>query len=101
METHKTIQTQQWSEEAVEPLSLERNSIIVEDWFRQIELDGKLAAVLLFNLLTSESERYRDIGQHILKSLYPIREYRRNRRLCGRGRYVRSRDPFYNRRTKC
>jgi len=47
----------------------ERNCIIVEDWFRQIEWSGKLAAILLFKLLTSDSERYRGIGQYILKDL--------------------------------
>ena len=57
-------------QEPADPLSIERNSIILEDWFTKIEWTGKLAAVLLFNLLTSSSERYRGIGQYILKDLY-------------------------------
>jgi hypothetical protein len=53
-----------------DPLSIERNSIVIEDFFfERIEFSGRLAAVLLSNLLTSESERYRDIGQHILHNL--------------------------------
>jgi len=56
-------------QEPADPLSMERNSVTIEDWFEQIEWTGKLAAVLLFNLLTSQSERYRDIGRHILHNL--------------------------------
>lgn len=70
MESLTTNQTEQRSEEVVEPLSLERNSIILEDWFAKVEWTGKLAAVLLFNLLTSSCQRHQDIGRHILKNLY-------------------------------
>ena len=52
-----------------DPLSIERNSPILEDYFEKIEWTGKLAGVLLFNLLMSDSERYRDIGRHILRNL--------------------------------
>ena len=50
-------------------LSIERNSIILEDWFEKVEWTGKLAGVLLFNLLISGSDRYREIGRHILRNL--------------------------------
>ncbi|MFX0194598.1 MAG: hypothetical protein ACFFCW_00625 [Candidatus Hodarchaeota archaeon] len=66
METTGTNQIEHIIENALTP---ERNCVIVEEWFRQIEWSGKLAAVLLFNLLTSESERYRNIGRHILRNL--------------------------------
>lgn len=73
MKNSRTNQTEaplmEREQQPVDPLSMERNSIVVEDWFRQIEWSGKLAAVLLFNLLTSNSERHRDIGRHILRDL--------------------------------
>ena len=56
-------------QEPADPLSMERNSVTLENWFTETEWSGKLAAVLLFNLLTSQSERYRDIGRHILHNL--------------------------------
>jgi hypothetical protein len=57
-------------QEPADPLiDMECNSLIVEDYFSKVEFGGKLAAVLLFNLLTSSSERYRDIGGHILHNL--------------------------------
>ena len=59
----------QEQQEPADPLSMERNSPIIEDWFEKVEWTGKLAAVLLFNLLTSSSERYQDIGRHILHNL--------------------------------
>ena len=55
--------------EAVKPLSPERNSIIIEDWFAKVEWPGKLAATLLLHLLKSESPRYREIGERILDRL--------------------------------
>ena len=65
----KNTRTSQIKHNNEVPLTLERNCVAVEDWFRQIEWSGKLAAVFLFKLLTSNSERYRGIGQHILKNL--------------------------------
>jgi hypothetical protein len=52
-----------------DPLTFERNSISLEDCFSRIEWTYKLAGVLQFNLLTSRSQRYREIGQHILHNL--------------------------------
>jgi len=59
----------QEQQEPADLLSMELNSPIIEDWFEKVEWSGKLAAVLLFNLLMSDSKRYREIGRHILRNL--------------------------------
>ncbi len=56
--------------ESAEPLlGIERNSIVLEDWFDQAEWPAKLAAVMLNSLLTSDSPRLSRIGEHILERL--------------------------------
>ena len=59
----------QEQQEPADQLNIDCNSVILENWFEKIEWTGKLAAVLLFNLLMSDSERYREIGRHILRNL--------------------------------
>ena len=52
---------------ALEP---ERNCVVVEDWFEQVEWPGKLAVSLLVAMLGSKSPRLQEIAMHILKKLH-------------------------------
>ena len=48
---------------------IERNSIVIEEWFENLNWPGKLGACLLHRLLTSDSERLKGIGQTVLEQL--------------------------------
>lgn len=48
------------------PLQIERNSLILEDWADSIPWEGKLAACVLHELLTSKQDRLQEVGRRIL-----------------------------------
>jgi len=77
MEKVQTTQTTQGEfgaeaggqQKTANPLNIERNSIVLQDWFERAEWPAKLAACLLHSLLTSNSDRLSEIGRNILKRL--------------------------------
>jgi len=48
----------------------ECNSLVIEDWFEELNWQGKLAACLLHRLLTADSERLSGIGRQVLERLH-------------------------------
>jgi len=68
MKNTRSNQTQQRSEETSR--QAECNSVVLEPWFGELPWQAKLAACLLNQLLTADSERLLGIGRQILERLH-------------------------------
>ena len=48
---------------------VERNSVVIEEWFQSLDWPAKLAACLLLRLRLAESSRLQEIGARVLERL--------------------------------